>query len=108
VIDAEFTRYLQNPDAWISGGSEFDAWRDRRWNAATPVAKQFASAAEVLTLLPASEAAAERLFSLFLCLFQERRLRSDVDLVEAEMIIRMWLVYHPEIGALPLDRSASG
>jgi hypothetical protein len=40
VIDAEFMRYLQNPDAWNSGGSEFDVWRDRRWNAATPAAKQ--------------------------------------------------------------------
>jgi hypothetical protein len=38
VIDAEFTGYLQNADAWNSGGSESDVWRDRRWNAATPAA----------------------------------------------------------------------
>jgi hypothetical protein len=77
VIDAEFTRYLQNPDAWKSGGSGFDVWRDGRWNATTPAVKQFASVAEVLTQLPASEAAAERLFSPFVYLFHERRLRSD-------------------------------
>jgi hypothetical protein len=106
VIDAEFTRYLQNVDAWNSGGSEFDVRRDRRWSAATPAAKQFASVAELLTQLPASEAAAERLFSIFVCLFNERRLWSDVDLVEAEMIIRMWMVYHPELVALPLELSA--
>jgi hypothetical protein len=67
----------------------FDVWRDRRWNAVNPAAKQFASVAESLTHLPASEAAAERLFSIFVCLCNERRLQSDVDLVEAEMIIRM-------------------
>jgi hypothetical protein len=59
----------------------------------------------LLTQLPASEAA-ERLFSVFVCLFNERRLRSDVDLVEAE--IRMWMVYHPELIALPLERSTGG
>jgi hypothetical protein len=60
----------------------------------------------VLTQLPASEAATERLFSIFVRLFNERRLRSEVDLVEAEMIIRIWMVNHPERIALPLERSA--
>jgi hypothetical protein len=51
----------------------------------------------VLTQLPASEATAERLFPVFVALFNDRRLRATIDLVEAEMmIIRMWQIYHPD------------
>jgi hypothetical protein len=73
-------------------------------NAATTAAQHFASVAEVLTQLPASEAAAERLFSIFVALFDDRRLRANIDLVEAEMIIRMWPIYRPSELRLPLDR----
>jgi hypothetical protein len=60
----------------------FDVWHLRRWNAAMPATKQFAPVAELLTQLPASDGR-ERPFSMFVCLFNERRLRSDIGLVEA-------------------------
>jgi hypothetical protein len=60
--------------------------------------------AEVLTQLPASEAAAERLFSVFVALFNDRRLRANRDIVEAEILIRMWQIYDPNELRLPLDR----
>ena len=103
-IGAEFARHMANPDAWNEGTSEFEYWPERRWNGGSTAVKQFASVAEVLTQLPATEAAAERLFSIFVWLFNERRLRSDIDLVEAEMIIRMWQVYQPERQRLPIER----
>ena len=61
----------------------------------------------MLTQLPASEAAAERLFSIFVCLCNDRRLAAEIDLIEAEMIIRMWMVYHPDLVGLPLAHCAA-
>jgi hypothetical protein len=104
AMGIQFDRYLEDANAWPKGSSEFDVWPHRRWTGATDAAQQVASVAEVLTQLPASEAAAERLFSVFVALFNDRRLRANRDIVEAEMIIRMWQIYYPNELCLPLDR----
>ena len=104
TVGVQFDRYLEDANAWPKGSCEFDVWPHGRWTGATDAAQQFASVAEVLTQLPASEAAAERLFSVFVALFNDRRLRANRDIVEAEMIIRMWQIYYPNELRLPLDR----
>jgi hypothetical protein len=56
--------------------------------------RAFFNAATRLCRIPASEAAAERLFSVLLWLFDKTRASSHFDLVRAELIIRMWGIYH--------------
>ena len=101
-LASEFVLYLQTPTPFGETESEFDVWPDLRLNATTATGKLLATFATVITQLPASEAAAERLFSIFQCLFDSRRLSSGIDLIEADMIIRMWQVYHPRELELPL------
>jgi hypothetical protein len=100
-VAAEFVFYLQNPSPFRPGESEFDVWPDLRLNAPTEPGRLLATFAAVMTQLPASEAA-ERLFSIFEWLFDSRRLSANLDLIEAEMIIKMWQVYHPDEIELPL------
>ena len=55
-----------------------------------------------MALLPASEAAAELLFFIFVWLFNQWCLQADIDLVEAEMITNAEGL--PELLRLLLER----
>jgi hypothetical protein len=44
--------------------------------------------------MPASEAAAERLFSVFDWVFKKNRMRAQTNLLDATLMIRMWQIYH--------------
>jgi hypothetical protein len=50
----------------------------------------------VLTQVPATEAAAERLISVFECLFRKNRMAAQIELIRSEMLIRMWQIYRPD------------
>jgi hypothetical protein len=49
-------------------------------------------------------AAAERLISVFENLSTKQRMGSEVDLINAEMMIRIWQIYHPDEHNLPAQR----
>jgi hypothetical protein len=60
--------------------------------------RAFFNAAARLCRMPASEAAAERLFSVLSWLFDKTRASSRFELVRAELITRMWRIYHMSAG----------
>jgi hypothetical protein len=61
-------------------------WGLRRWaHGAGSAQFVFAATSEILTQLPASEAAAERLFSVFEYLFNKQKISAGTDLIRAEM-----------------------
>jgi hypothetical protein len=47
--------------------------------------------------MPASEAAAERLLSVFAWIWDEHRMRACDDLIRAEMLIKCALLHHTEM-----------
>jgi hypothetical protein len=109
--DADRTRigalvhaYLANEKYWSPGEGLVTGWGNRKWAASRRARDspdrtadyQFAAAAEILTQVPASEAAAERLISVFEYLFGKQRMAAQLDLIQAQMLIRMLQIYHPE------------
>jgi hypothetical protein len=57
--------------------------------------------AMIVTQMPASEAGAERLFSLLQYAFKKNRGNALRDILDATLAIRMWQIYHApdEVGA---------
>ena len=83
---------------WQPGQSPRLAWSQARWRLADGTdspAFRLCDAAARLTQLPASEAVAERFFSVFTSQWGDERASALPDLLEAEMILRWWLSQHP-------------
>jgi hypothetical protein len=104
-IAACYDRYLQNEKFWQPGEDVVMGWGTRRALAVDEPSRIFCSVAEIVAQTPASEAAAERLISVFECLFTKQRMGSEIDLIDAEMMIRMWQIYRPDEADLPALRS---
>jgi hypothetical protein len=105
MIASCYDRYQLNDGWWQPGEDVVMGWGTRRAMAEDEPHRIFCSVAEILTQFPASEAAAERLISVFEYLFNKQRMGSGTDLIDAEMMIRMWQIYHPQEYNLPSQRS---
>jgi hypothetical protein len=78
----------------VAGGQDAPlGWAIKAWG--NKFTLEFVHVAQVITELPASEAVVERLFSVLTSIFDLRRRRSELDLIQAEMTIRMWQIHHP-------------
>jgi hypothetical protein len=99
-VGSLFDEYARTLGFWRPGEQFVLGWGQRRWAYDAGSAQfVFAATSEILTQLPASEAAAERLFSVFEYLFNKQRMSAGTDLIHAEMMIRMLQLYHPEMSA---------
>jgi hypothetical protein len=101
-----FNAYLACSGFWSVGEDARTGWATKRARRAGVWERQlgctrevwlnFGAVAEILTQMPASEAAAERLFSVFDCVFKKNRMAAHLDLLNATLTIRprMWQIYH--------------
>jgi hypothetical protein len=89
--------YLGNGRSWSLRDGFVREWARMR-SAASPGSLEydFASTAVVLTQVPATVAAAERLISVFECLFRKNHMTAQLDLIQREMLIRMSQIHHPD------------
>jgi hypothetical protein len=80
----EYERNVATPDFWIAGHMTRMGWTiqrsDEKWMSS------FVSPAQLITELPASEAIAERLFSVLTAVFDTRRECSGIDLMHGSMM----------------------
>jgi hypothetical protein len=94
ALGDEYERHVATPDFWNAGHMTRMGWTlrqsDETW------LPSFVSLAQLITELPASEAIAERFFSVLTAVFDTRRKCSGIDLMQGSMMIRMWQTYHRE------------
>jgi hypothetical protein len=88
----QYQKYIATESAWAGGQDAPLGWAMKAWG--TKFTLEFVHVAQVITELPASEAVVERLFSVLTSIFDLRRRRSELDLIQAETI-RMWQIHHP-------------
>ena len=93
---------MLNPNAWAPSDQTRTGWSSRARVAQFKCPKiapinaelAFIKLAQVLTEMPASEAAAERAISNFEFIFDRTRMASALDLIQAELMIRFWRLNH--------------
>jgi hypothetical protein len=98
-----FDAYMLDGNAWGPSDQTPTGWGSKaraalaRKPPAAPMTSElaFIKLAQVLTEMPASEAAAERAISTFEYIFDKSRMSSGVDLIQAELMIRFWRTNHP-------------
>jgi hypothetical protein len=98
VLDA----YLAVGDFWSPGESFRTGWQNKRnkaiWSKKLRCGEQvwenLRETAMIITQMPASEAAAERLFSVLQYAFKRNRASALLDILDATLAIRMWQIYH--------------
>jgi hypothetical protein len=93
ALGEEFDRYISTPEFRSGGHNTRLGWSLRRTDATWR--RNFVNLAQLITELPASEAIAERFFSVLTAVFAARREGSAMDLIQGSMI-RMWEIYHRE------------
>jgi hypothetical protein len=93
TLGDQYQRYITTASAWARGQDAPLGWAMMAWQ--TEFSQEFVHVAQVITELPASEAVVERFFSVLTSIFDLRRRRSELDLIQAEMMIRMWQIHHP-------------
>jgi hypothetical protein len=101
-----FDSYLACDELWSPGENLRTGWLDRRnkmiWSGELHYDvnpwDDFREIAMTITQMPATKAAAERLFSILQCAFKTDRASALLDILEAPLAIRMWQVYHAPDG----------
>jgi hypothetical protein len=96
--------YLRDASFWAVGDGDVREWARRRFAAVRDSAEyHFAATEEVLTQVPATEAA-ERLISVMECHWRKNRMGAGINLIESSMLIRPWQIYRPnDIARLVAD-----
>jgi hypothetical protein len=99
-----FDAYVDCSDFWSDGENARSGWATKGarragiWEQTLRCNRSdwldFVRIASLLTQMPASEAAAERLFSVFDCVFKKNRMSSHIELLDATLMIREWQIYH--------------
>jgi hypothetical protein len=85
-----------DPVSFFQGKDPVDKWREERLRATiarSPFTPRFCECALMLTSMPCSEAAAERVFSSARWILTKQRLKMAPDLVRALMIVRSNSIY---------------
>jgi hypothetical protein len=97
-----FDNYLACDQFWGPGENFRTGWLNKRnkilWSGKlhcdVNLWSDFREIAMIITQMPASEAAAERLFSILQCAFNKDRVSALLDILDATLAIRMWQVHH--------------
>ena len=93
ALGGEYQEYIATESAWAGGQDAPLGWAMKAWQ--NTFSREFVHVAQVITEFPVSEAVVERFFSVLTSIFDLRRRRSELDLIQAEMMIRMWQIHHP-------------